>query len=121
MKILKLLNKFFIVFLTLCFSKQILLATEPVDIWNIEKKNIPNKVKVENNDSINTKIIQGVKIDQQLEDVIVNKELDASLINLIGLYDPAENGLAIDMWSNSDGDEIKSRSHEMGPTFSIVI
>ena len=108
MKILKLLNKFFIVFLTLCFSKQILLATEPVDIWNIEKKNIPNKVKVENNDSINTKIIQGVKIDQQLEDVIVNKELDASLINLIGLYDPAENGLAIDMWSNSDGDEIKS-------------
>ena len=38
MKILKLLNKFFIVFLTLCFSKQILLATEPVDIWNIEKK-----------------------------------------------------------------------------------
>ena len=108
MKILKLLNKFFIVFLTLCFSKQILLATEPVDIWNIEKKNISNKVKVENNDSINTKIIQGVKIDQQLENVIVNKELDASLINLIGLYDPAENGLAIDMWSNSDGDEIKS-------------
>jgi len=108
MKILKLLNKFFIVFLTLCFSKQILLATEPVDIWNIEKKNISNKVKVENNDSINSKIIQGVKIDQQLEDVIVNKELDASLINLIGLYDPAENGLAIDMWSNSDGDEIKS-------------
>ena len=108
MKILKLLNKFFIVFLTLCFSKQILLATEPVDIWNIEKKNIPNKVKVENNDSINTKIIQGVKIDQQLENVTVNKELDASLINLIGLYDPAENGLAIDMWSNSDGDEIKS-------------
>ena len=108
MKILKLLNKIFIVFLTLCFSKQILLATEPVDIWNIEKKNIPNKVKVKNNDSINTKIIQGVKIDQQLENVIVNKELDASLINLIGLYDPAENGLAIDMWSNSDGDEIKS-------------
>ena len=63
---------------------------------------------MENNDSINTKIIQGVKIDQQLEDVIVNKELDASLINLIGLYDPAENGLDIDMWSNSDGDEIKS-------------
>ena len=74
----------------------------------MKKKNIPNKVKVENNDSINTKIIQGVKIDQQLENVIVNKELDASLINLIGLYDPAENGLAIDMWSNSDGDEIKS-------------
>ena len=74
----------------------------------MKKKNISNKVKVENNDSINTKIIQGVKIDQQLEDVIVNKELDASLINLIGLYDPAENGLDIDMWSNSDGDEIKS-------------
>ena len=26
---------------------------------------------------------------------------------LAGLYDPAENGLTIDMWSNSDGDQIK--------------
>ena len=27
---------------------------------------------------------------------------------LAGLYDPAENGLTIDMWSNSDGIEIKN-------------
>ena len=28
-------------------------------------------------------------------------------INIVGLYDPEENGLNIDMWSNSNGDEIK--------------
>ena len=26
---------------------------------------------------------------------------------MAGLYDPAENGLSIDMWSNSNGKEIK--------------
>ena len=79
-----------------------------VDIWNIDKENISKKPKVENNNSINTEIIQGVKIDQKIEDVIFNQELEASNINLIGLYDPAENGLSIDMWSNSDGVEIKN-------------
>ena len=110
MKISKLLNKFFIIFLTLCFLRETLLANEPiVDIWNIEKKNIPNKSKkVENKDDEKNKIIQGVKIDQQIENVIFNQELEASNINLIGLYDPAENGLSIDMWSNSDGAEIKN-------------
>jgi len=107
MKILRLLNKFFIIILTLYFLNQSLLANEPVDIWNIEKKNISNKIEVGNNDSKKNKIIQGVKIDQSTENIIVNKELEVSNINLIGLYDPAENGLAIDMWSNSDGNEIK--------------
>tara|TARA_B100001250_G_scaffold404437_1_gene420420 strand:- start:193 stop:1932 length:1740 start_codon:yes stop_codon:yes gene_type:complete len=109
MKISKLLNKFFIALLTLCLSMEKLSANESVvDIWNIDKENISKKPKVENNNSINTEIIQGVKIDQKIEDVIFNQELEASNINLIGLYDPAENGLSIDMWSNSDGVEIKN-------------
>ena len=29
-------------------------------------------------------------------------------MQLIGLYDPQENNLDIDMWKNTDGDQIKS-------------
>ena len=29
-------------------------------------------------------------------------------MQLIGLYDPQENNLNIDMWMNTDGDQIKS-------------
>mgnify|MGYP001293586862 CR=1 FL=1 len=55
----------------------------------------------------NEDIIQGVKIQQQNEKIIVNDSLDTNNIKLAGLYDPSENGLSIDMWSNSDGNEIK--------------
>ena len=45
-------------------------------------------------------------IDQN-KNIIVNNSLGADDIKLAGLYDPAENGLSIDMWSNSNGKEIK--------------
>ena len=108
MKILKQLSKIYIVLLTFYFLTQVLFAAEPVDIWKIEKTDISNKTDVENNDTTNTEIIQGVKIEQQNEKVIINQELDATDVKLAGLYDPAENGLNIDMWSNSNGAEITS-------------
>ena len=37
-----------------------------------------------------------------------DNNLDSKTIKLAGLYDPAENGLSIDMWINSDGNEIKA-------------
>ena len=40
------------------------------------------------------------------EDIVVNQELDESNILIAGLFDPAENDLNIDMWSNSNGKEI---------------
>ena len=52
--------------------------------------------------------LQGVKIEQQNESIIINQELDSSEIKLAGLYDPAENGLSMDMWANSNGIEIKN-------------
>ena len=43
MKILKLLNKFFIIFFTFCFFLKISSANEPIDIWKIEKNNNTNQ------------------------------------------------------------------------------
>ena len=45
------------------------------------------------------KKIDPIKLDQD----VASKE-----IKIIGLYDPAEYGLSIDMWSNSDGSKLKS-------------
>ena len=108
MKISKQLSKICIVLLTFYFLTQVSFAAEPVDIWKIKKTDISNETDVENNETTNTEIIQGVKIEQQNEKVIINQELDATDVKLAGLYDPAENGLNIDMWSNSNGAEITS-------------
>ncbi len=100
----KLLSKIFTILFIFLFYSKTTLSNEPVDIWKIEKKeNLNEEILLDNNEDI----IQGVKIQQQNEKIIVNDSLDTNNIKLAGLYDPAENGLSIDMWSNSDGNEIK--------------
>jgi len=112
MKILKLLNKkilsVFIVYI-IFFSSGINAQDEPADIWNLEKKVEENNFNIvsENDDSS--------EIDIQIEknnsintiNIIDSNQLKDNKINIVGLYDPEENGLKIDMWSNSNGDEIK--------------
>ena len=115
MKILKLLNKFFIIFFTFCFFLKISSANEPIDIWKIEKINNSNKNVIISDGTSNSDTIQGVKIEQQNENIIINQELDSSEIKLAGLYDPAENGLTIDMWTNSNGIEIKNLLENISP------
>ena len=105
MKILKQLSKFFL-FTFLLINP--VSANEPLDIWNIEKKDTEeNEILIENTNDDENKIIQGIKIEQQNEKILVNNALGASEIKLAGLYDPEENGLSIDMWSNSNGEDIK--------------
>ena len=100
----KLLSKIFTILFIFLFYSKTTLSNEPVDIWKIEKKeNLNEEILLDNNEDI----IQGVKIQQQNEKIIVNDSLDTNNIKLAGLYDPSENGLSIDMWSNSDGNEIK--------------
>jgi len=108
MKILKLLSKFFIILLLFSIFAKTAISNEPVDIWNIEKKeNTIEEKLIENKKSINNETIQGIKIVDQNKNIIVNNSLGANDIKLAGLYDPAENGLSIDMWSNSNGKEIR--------------
>ena len=108
MKILKQLSSFFFVFLV-CNPINNIKANEPVDIWNIEKKEIPEDQSIiQNKNEDSTDVIQGIKIEQQNEKILVNNSLSVSDIKLAGLYDPEENGLSIDMWSNSNGEDIKS-------------
>ena len=112
MKNSKLLNKI-ILFVILFFSflSFKLNAQEPADIWSIDKLEKTQK-KTENNNFEEESVPQNSIYEMQTLNVdgkIIIEE-DQTLISketkIVGLYDPAENGLDIDMWSNSDGDQI---------------
>tara|TARA_B100000795_G_scaffold225401_1_gene181127 strand:+ start:47 stop:1792 length:1746 start_codon:yes stop_codon:yes gene_type:complete len=95
---------FFIIF---GFNTQ---SQEPVDIWNTEeKKIIIKKSNVKNSDDKTIPQNSVYKMQSQKDAVLSIKE-DQSLfseeIKIVGLYDPVENGLDINMWSNSNGDQI---------------
>jgi len=110
MKISKQLNRFCFVLVASIILIKTTFAEEKVEnIWKtIETKDIVNETRIENSELSNTKTIQGVKIQLTNENIIVNNELDKSKELLAGLFDPAENDLNLDMWSNSDGNEIKN-------------
>ena len=99
------LNKFFIILIifilsTLCLN---IYANEPVDIWNIEKKNktLATDSNIEGkNDLSENVVIQDNLITNIEEGEIVNKR------KIVGLYDPEENGFALEMWNNSDPNKI---------------
>ncbi len=115
MKISKLLNKKNIIFFLFLISFNNSIANEPVDIWNIDKTKtdieqtdqseiLPTQETSEQKISIYDLNSQNTTNNQNnvfLENNLENK------ISLYGLYDPDENNLSIEMWSESDGEEIK--------------
>ncbi len=108
MKILRILSKYFIILFLFGFSVKKAISNEPVDIWNIEKKeNIAEDKSINNKNNTDEENYLGIKISAQNKKIIVNNSLSENTIKLAGLYDPAENGLSIDMWSNSNGNDIK--------------
>jgi len=112
MKILKLLNKKYlsIFFCFLFIQNTELSSNEPLDIWNLENKdNIEVKSLEENKQKSNTSVnsIYEIKPEQNSEfSVDQDTTLLSNQIEIVGLYDPAENDLTIDMWKNSDGKKI---------------
>ncbi len=113
MKILKLLNKknlliissFFLIFSLKAHS------TEPVDIWNIDPKkkiteNLSEEKKAQDDNILESSIYEMQSEKKEKFEIQENETLFSKKIEIAGLYDPAENGLTIDMWSNSNGDEI---------------
>ena len=111
MKNLKLLNKKYlsaILFYLLCgFPVQ---SQEPIDIWNIEKKKpIENTDTIDNNEEENISQNSIYEMQSQKNDkpkIEEDQKLVSKKIKIVGLYDPAENGLDINMWSKSNGDQI---------------
>ena len=107
MKILKLLNKNYlsIIISIIFFINPLNAEDKPIDIWEIEKKvESDESRKILEEDNLTSNSIIQIETDQNTKIKILKKES----IKLAGLYDPEENGLNIGMWTNSDGNEIKS-------------
>ena len=118
MKTSKLLNKkYFSIILILLFGLSSYAEEKPVDIWNIEQKEIEkeslekdletskNKIQINENEDSN---IYNIESQEKVSSVSFDKNLEAEKIKIIGLYDPEDYDLNINMWSNSDGDQLKT-------------
>ena len=113
MKILKLLNNKS--FSILCcffifFSQNLSAEDDPVDIWNLEE--MPKKEIVSDNDKTQEENINKSKIYEtqsyktSLESIVEDQKLSSKKNNIVGIYDPEDNDLSIEMWVNSDGANI---------------
>ena len=110
MKKLELLNKiYFTIIIFVLLHGSITHAEDPVDIWKIEEnsqKKIKNPEIVEKEKKKN---VTGNSIyEMQSENnnsfsIEQDETLSSKEAEIIGLYDPAKNGLDINMWKNSDG------------------
>ncbi len=114
MKILKLLNKIYFVIIIFLFSTIAYTEEKPVDIWNLDKKKLENNSSQTFNEAdsdsseISETSIYDLQSKKEIEKIKLSKELDTSEIKLIGLYDPEKYDLDINMWVNSDGDQLKN-------------
>jgi len=111
MKNLKLLSKNY--FLVILFSLFFGFATnsqEPVDIWEVGKKKPEENTNLIE-DEAEKNILQNTIYEMQSQkegelSIEETQTLISKETKLVGIYDPAENGLDINMWSNSNGDQI---------------
>ena len=116
MKILKLLNNKYLSILLLIFLSTFNANAEdkPIDIWNIDENEIEESSASNNQNNLetnNTEISQpsifDLQSEKEIETVQVSSDLNSQEIKIIGLYDPEDYDLQINMWSNSNGDQLK--------------
>ncbi len=108
MRVLKLLNKkSFYLFIFYIFLSSKLNSNEPIDIWDLD--NIKQeKVELENNTlNDNKEPLPNINYSNtNLVNIEQDDKIDSNQLKLVGLYDPAENDLNLNMWELSDGEKI---------------
>ena len=107
MKTLKLLNKFVwkVIFL-FCTNFVFANANEPEDIWSKNNEDIEIKteeIKLNNENKEIKEVYEGTELSEK---IFLEENVLEDNSSLIGLYDPKDNDLKIDMWKNSDGDQV---------------
>ena len=114
MKNLKLLSKkLLLITIVLFTSIKSYSSDKPVDIWNVdeEKKDQNSEANLQIDESNNSfSEINIYKKDSKSKtlSIIQDTYLNSKNIKISGLYDPQDYDLNINMWSNSDGDQLKS-------------
>ena len=116
MKILRLLNKnFYFILLYLFLGLNSLAEDQPADIWNLDKKSIESSTQINEQNlekEVKTKKKETGIYNMQSQNnnnlIELDQTLETKKIKIIGLYDPSDYDLDINMWSNSDGDQLKN-------------
>ena len=104
MKILKSLNKKILSFKLFCFIFFVPVFAEekPIDIWNIKKKDdqviSETNISSENITNTNQNSVYELQTDKRTDSIKLDKEFSSKEIKIVGLYDPGEYGLSMDMW-----------------------
>ena len=119
MKTLRLLNK---IFLSILISSFLVVGNlhsedQPADIWNIDKSKVDQNEENSNtivdndgetlNENSKKNILQ-IQSQNLITEIELDQDLDSKKVKILGLYDPDNFGLNINMWSNSNGDQLKN-------------
>ncbi len=113
MKNSKLLSKKLLLITFILFTSfKVYSSDKPVDIWKEnEKKNDQNSefnLPVDGDNNLSSEIsIYNKKLNDETSDIVQDISLNTKNIKITGLYDPEDYDLNINMWSNSDGDQLK--------------
>ena len=114
MKTLKLLSRIFLIYICLLsFSFSLHATDEPIDIWkSSEKKNnesLELDSSLDGNNNLNNEVsIFKIEKSKGIEDIIEDTTLNSKKIKITGLYDPQDYDLDLNMWTNSNGDQLKN-------------
>ena len=117
MKTLKLLNRQFLSIIAFTFFLGFNSYSEeqPVDIWNLDKKKTKetssNITPIDNNENGNQATVSDIykmQVQKETDKIKMEETLSLNKTQIVGLYDPEDYDLKIDMWANSDGDQLKN-------------
>ena len=114
MKTLKLSSRNFLIYICLLsFSFSLHATDEPIDIWkSSEKKNnesLELDSSLDGNNNLNNEVsIFKIEKSRGIEDIIEDTTLNSKKIKITGLYDPQDYDLDLNMWTNSNGDQLKN-------------
>ncbi len=112
MSLIKLLNSnrnfFKLVFICLFFFQNIAAEEKSVDIWNNKNQTKPEKNNIQQEPKQEPKIDIS-KLNQNQNELITISESQSEKSDekLVGLYDPGQNDLSLEMWMRTNGELIK--------------
>ena len=128
MKTLKLLNRKYllIIFINFFLCVDINSEEQPIDIWNVDKEEIEQEslndsIVVNDDNQISEQSIYDLQSNDQMDTVEVDSTLNSKELKIIGLYDPEDFDLKIDMWSNSNGAQLKYLFSNFTNYINIII
>ena len=96
-----------VTFLVILTFGPVLGVEEPADIWE-EKENKNEEIKVSDNEEDVT--IESPILSDDVSKIVIKideNKIEEQGQSVIGIFDPEENNFNLDMWSQTDGEDIK--------------